>query len=179
MRQCKGTRRDGSRCTAPPMKGQLVCRMHGGSSPQARAKAAVRQREQAIDDTLGKLGYAPVEDPLSALADLAGEVLAWKQQAAEHVARLKAMSRDNFATGGEEVRADILVFERGMDRAITVLATIARLNIDERLARISDEQAKAWSEFLRGVMTDPALSLSTGQRAEVKGAIERHLAAVS
>jgi hypothetical protein len=43
---CHATRRDGERCGNPPMRGQGTCRMHGGSSPQAR-RAAGRRLEAA------------------------------------------------------------------------------------------------------------------------------------
>ncbi|MGH4010663.1 MAG: hypothetical protein ACRDTH_21295 [Pseudonocardiaceae bacterium] len=40
--RCLATRRDGCGCGNPPMRGQAVCRMHGGASPQARRAAAPR-----------------------------------------------------------------------------------------------------------------------------------------
>jgi hypothetical protein len=129
-----------------------------------------------MTDTLGRLGYAPVADPLTALSELAGEVLAWKTLASDHVALLRSMSRDNIINGAEEVRASIVVFERALDRAVTVLATIARLNIDERLARIRAEQARQLAEALRKVLGDPSLGLTEQQRAAAPAAIRRHLA---
>ena len=65
-----------------------------------------------------------------------------------------------------------------MDRAITVLATIARLNIDERLAKISAERARLLAEMLRGVLGDSDLGLSAEQRAAVPAVMRRHLAVV-
>jgi hypothetical protein len=49
-RRCHATCRDGRGCGNPPMRGQAVCRMHGGASPQARRAAArgvvaTRQRQ--------------------------------------------------------------------------------------------------------------------------------------
>jgi len=37
--QCGATTRNGGRCQAPAAEGQLVCRSHGGASPQALLKA--------------------------------------------------------------------------------------------------------------------------------------------
>lgn len=44
---CKARRRDGNLCKAPVVRGLTVCRTHGGSSPQARAKAKLRLAELA------------------------------------------------------------------------------------------------------------------------------------
>ena len=38
-RLCNGTTRQGNPCKAPSLTGAMVCRMHGGSSPQVREKA--------------------------------------------------------------------------------------------------------------------------------------------
>jgi hypothetical protein len=43
--RCKANNRNGVRCYAWSMHGQAVCRMHGGSSPQALRKAEERLRE--------------------------------------------------------------------------------------------------------------------------------------
>lgn len=45
-RRCGARRRDGEPCANYPMRGQARCRMHGGSSPQAR-RAAARRLEAA------------------------------------------------------------------------------------------------------------------------------------
>jgi hypothetical protein len=159
------------------MKGQLVCRMHGGSTPVAVVAGKVRQQEDAIRRTLGKLGYDPIHDPLTELSDLAGEAVAWKRQAAEQVAALEEMSRDNVISGSEEIRVVITVFERAMDRCLAVLATMAKLDIDNRLARISEQRAAAMAEVLRKVFADPTLGLTAEQRATAPTIVRKYLPA--
>ena len=166
MPKCgRTTSQGGQPCKDWAMKGQEVCRRHGGSSPQARAKAKQRLAEQAISTALGKLNVTPVHDPLTALAELAGEILAWKELAADRVAKLEQLAQENRVTGSEEVRAEIQVFERAMDRAINVLATIARLNIDERLVKISQQQADLVKAALMGALDDAGLARDVQREA--------------
>lgn len=174
-RRCKAHDRSGVQCGNPPMKGQMVCRMHGGSTPGGLATGRRVQAEAQMGATLGRLGYRPVSDPLTALADVAGEIMAWKDLAAAHVARLQEMARDNEISGSEEVRASITVFERAMDRAASTLVAIAKLNIDERLARISEQRAAAMAEVFRRAMADPVLGLNPEQRAAAVPVIRRYL----
>ena len=138
--RCKAhsKRQAGGQCQQHPMAGQEVCASHGGRAPQAKAAAAVRTTEEQIRKTLGALTIVPVVNPLAELQDLAGEAKAWKQVCHDHMAALTAM---RYGTeGGEAIRGEIVLFERALDRCLSVLATIAKLNIDERLVRIAEGQ---------------------------------------
>lgn len=46
--RCKAHRRNGEQCRSHPIRGAVVCRMHGGSAPQVRAKAQERLELLAI-----------------------------------------------------------------------------------------------------------------------------------
>lgn len=167
----------GQPCQAWALKDMEVCRKHGGASPNAKAGAVRRRSEREITSALGKLHVTPVHDPLTALAELAGEILAWKQLAADRVAKLEELARDNTVTGADEVRAEIMVFERALDRAVTVLATIARLNIDERLTAISEAQAALVKTALMGALGDSGVSKD--QQREAAGHLARRLRVVA
>ena len=125
------------------MVGQTVCRYHGGAAAQNKGAAARRRTERELRDILARLDVAPVQNPLEALRQLAGEVTWWKNALAGRVNDLTSIRYES-ETGGEQLRSEIALFERAMDRCATVLGTIARLNIDERLAAISEQQIEAF-----------------------------------
>lgn len=60
QRLCGARRTNGEPCNAPAMTGQRVCRMHGGSSPQAKRKAALRLVE-LIDPAIATLAREMVQ----------------------------------------------------------------------------------------------------------------------
>jgi hypothetical protein len=91
------TRRDaaGKRITRPcrayALKGTNVCKIHGGNARQVKAKAQRVTAEAQATKRLGKLSAVlgpadPVDNPLTALSALAGEVLRFKDLLAGQVA---------------------------------------------------------------------------------------------
>lgn len=164
----------GSQCQLRPMTGQDVCGSHGGRAKQNKAAAAKRTTEVELRETLGRLTIVPVENPLQELKNLAGEAAAWKELCAEHVSRLERM---RYGTeGGEAIRGEIQLFERAMDRCLAVLATIAKLNIDERLVRIAEAQKTMVIQAIEAALF--AAGLAGPQVVEAKKVAARHLRAV-
>lgn len=125
------------------MRGATVCRKHGGGAPQVRAAAAARRAEEQMRRALAELDVPAVEDPFTELGKLAGQVVAWKDRLAEKVNELTALRYEAIGAGTEQLRAEVALFERAMDRCAHVLGLIAKLDIDGRMARISERQAEA------------------------------------
>jgi dephospho-CoA kinase len=126
---------------------------------------------------LADLQAEPVDDPLTALSHLAGQIVAWQKAVAALVNRLGEDSiRYEGNTGAEQLRAEIGMYERAMDRAGKVLADIARLDIDARLARIEEEKARVLMEAVQAGLA--AISVTPEQAATVKKVMARHLRAV-
>lgn len=161
-------------CELPPMTGAKRCYKHGGKHRYTEQHRAEREAERKIQRAIGILKIVPVEDPLTELKKLAGEVVAWKEQVGKLVADLSSIrySTEN----AEQIRGEVAVFERAMDRCTTVLATIAKLNIDERLAAISETQAKALTAGLFAAFEEAGLSItSTDEKKRIAQAFGRQL----
>lgn len=125
---------------------------------------------------LAELGAEPVADPLTALMKLAGQVLGWQEATAALVNELEAV-RYRGANGAEQLRAEVGLYERAMDRAVVVLAAIARLNIEERLAKVTEQQARTMVVAVNAALV--AAGLSSDQRVLVQREIARELRLVS
>lgn len=198
--KCTGTsKRSGEPCGNYPVHGAVVCRNHGGSAPQVKRKAELRLVSEKAAKTVSALGgWSPVTDPLSALADVAGEVLAVKDHLRGLVERIVERERQiqadavhlvaaEFsgeqvglripdAKGAEQMRAEFTAYMAMLNSAVATLATIAKLNIDERMARIDEARAAMIGEALRRAWAEVGV---TGE-AQTRGmaTFARHLRVV-
>ncbi|MCX5522975.1 hypothetical protein OG342_08885 [Streptomyces bobili] len=152
-----------------------MCKFHGGAAPQAKAAAVRRQVETEARQVLAELGVPAVGDPLEALLRLAGQVLAWQAATAALVNQLDGI-RYRGANGAEQLRAEVVLYERAMDRAVAVLSAIARLNIDERLVAVTERQADAVIGAINVALE--AAGVSGEQANEARRAAARHLRSV-
>lgn len=170
------SRRTGKPCTQWAMRGATRCKQHGGKSPQSQQRA-VRERVVAkAAATLGRLKVEPVENPLTELQALAGEAKAWRALMARHVADLTT-TRHLDDKGGEQIRGEVQLFERAMDRCGSLLVSIARLNVDERLARVSERQTELVADALAATLQE--MGLSHDQQREARRGVARHLRPVA
>jgi hypothetical protein len=124
---------------------------------------------------LAELGVQAVGDPLEALLKLAGQVLAWQAATAALVNQLDGI-RYRGANGAEQLRAEVALYERAMDRAVSVLSAIARLNIDERLVAVTERQADAVIGAINAALEAAGVSGEQAERA--RRAAARHLRSV-
>lgn len=149
-----------------------ACRLHGGNMRNHRAAAV----KTAAANELARLNVAPVADPLTALAEIAGEVVAWKNAMAGKVNELTQL-RYADAKGSEQLRSEVALFERALDRCEKFLSTMAKLNIDERLAAIEQQKIEMVSAALSLALAE--LGLSEQQQSEARRGVARHLRAVA
>jgi hypothetical protein len=134
------------------MSYQQVCDKHGGKSPQALAKANERMFEKRVRGLISGYVSEPVTDPVSELMRLAGDAKRWYQVLEDVVDSLGDRMRYTDAKGSENLRAEIAVYERAMDRLMQLLSTMARLNLAERAVRIDEAKAKLLIELVSTAM---------------------------
>jgi hypothetical protein len=152
------------------------CRLHGGNTRNQRAAAHAQQAEQQARALLADLEVPVIDNPFTALSKLAGQVVAWHETIAGIVNQLGDRIRYEGAAGNEQLRAEIVLYERAMDRCASVLGMIARLNIEDRMARVSERQAEIVVSAIEAALASAGV---TGRQAdEARKVAARHLRAV-
>ena len=103
--RCRG-HKDGRPCLATPRPGLLVCRRHGGSSPEAEAVVRRAKAHRLVGRLVGD--GEPVLDPEAELQRIAGESRAMVDGLRELVILLQDDGGDHLSVeaGGEWVKRD-------------------------------------------------------------------------
>jgi hypothetical protein len=153
-------------------RGYGRCSWHGGCAPSGRAAAVTEQAERL----LYRYDAAPCGDPLEALQRLAGRALALEDTIGAIVNDMNAI-RYEAEGGGEQLRSEVAVLERAMDRCGHLLVDIAKLNIDERLAKVTERQAELVSAALTAALTE--MGLPPEQQRDARSIVARHLRLVA
>jgi len=159
-----------------------VCRMHGGSSPQARKKAAERIAEQAARRTLSDLGAEapPVVDALDALERLAGEAMRLVDVLRGMVSDLEEIRyRGGPGSGTEQLRGELGAFLSALGRAESVLGRILALDLDAKRVRIEEAKVAAVVLALDKVLGSPDLGLDTERQRRGRELLARALGAAT
>lgn len=132
---CTATsKQSGARCKRRPRAGLTVCGIHGGASPMADVKVRTTLALRGLDALRDPV--RPVTDPLGDLLSVAARATRLMEVLEDQASALKAMRYT--AGSGEQTRAELLAYERSLDRCARILADIVKLGIDERLARVDE-----------------------------------------
>lgn len=180
--KCDANAKRSTKCQLPagwgtPHPGIGCCKLHGGCTPNQVKAAERKDLEQKARKAFGRLAdvSAPIDDPLTALAHLAGHAVAWMEFLGDRIAELERLAYSGEA--GEQITGEIVLFERALDRCNTVLGTMARLNIDQRLAKISEQQLEIVTAAIVASLSE--LGLSVEQQREARAGVVRHLRLVT
>ena len=134
--KCLAHNKDGNPCNRNPADGADVCPVHGGHAPQVRKAAEGRVLDRDARKLLQIEGYEPITDPFSQLSDIAGELVKLKDIMREKVEELTTLKD----VGGDKVATQIDVvfsaYERALDRCERMLMGMARLDLEDRIARL-------------------------------------------
>lgn len=136
-------------CPNPAIAGGTVCKTHGGSTKHIKAAAKRRLAVAKADAKLRELEYEPVEDPVSELADIAGQAKALMEWAGARVADLQNALTYTDAHDVDQLKAEVGVYERAMDRTAKLVEACARLGLDERRVALEEGQAELAVAALR------------------------------
>jgi hypothetical protein len=136
--KCGAKCRDGHLCTQPPMHYQTRCRMHGASTPFKLRAAERRAQEAKATKAIQREGIAPLGDPVELLRDVTAEAVGLKDFFAARLTALRELRYEGHS--GEQLRSEVALYERALDRSQKFLHDLARLGLDERQVRVSEAQ---------------------------------------
>jgi hypothetical protein len=182
-----------SKTSGAPCKGQVVngtggnprCRMHLGTDTatviakweaEQRAMALFRDAEAAAAKYRAEVGGGGADgfNPLEELIKLAEEILRWRDVCRQLLGEVDSVRYR--ARNGENVRGEVLLYTSALERAARVLTDLVKLNLEDRWARISEQQAGAVVAVLDGAMRTLGMD---PKNAEVAAAIHEQLILVS
>lgn len=168
QRPCGAKRRDGGSCKGWAMAGQTRCRMHGGSTPSHRRAGARRVAEAQAVEMVRRAGVdvEVVADPVRVLRELASEAMALKEFFRSRVDQLQELRYESGS--GEQLRSEVALFERALDRAERFAHDLAKLNISEREVRVDEAKVILIAEILGRVLANSTLGLDPGRQAEAR-----------
>jgi hypothetical protein len=85
----------------------------------------------------------PKMNPLEALNTFIDQIMEWNDVATAQVKKLKEDEwRYEDRAGGEQLRSEIAIYERSLDRGLRALQAVAKLNLAEKYIALSEKQAE-------------------------------------
>ena len=148
-------------CTNPPRTDQRVCRMHGGSSPQAKRKAVERG---IIAGARKRLNIPEHVDPKAALAAELGRTQAWVEWLESQVdtvtdeSLIWGRTRTVDKEGGEETTTEAkpsIWYQMAKDERKHLLLVAREAHaagVEDRRVQLEERQARQSLELLRGAL---------------------------
>jgi len=152
------------RCKRPAINGGNVCSTHGGSARHVRSAADRRlteARQKAMAARfLKQQGIPDIEDPLDELMKLASEATAYREVYRKMMDQLLMQDAVRYqGQAGEQLRAEIALWERSAERCLKIYETITRLGLSERQTRVKEAElvliAGGIREILRRLNLNP------------------------
>ena len=195
--QRRSKNREGAQCGNVAMRGQDVCRFHGGASPQAKAAAQERLTEEKARRAMATYGRKVETTATEALINevqwTAGHV-EWLRERVQEIEESAAGTDTNHPlvwgkvrekTGGqdwgqtEEATPNIWLrlYQDERDHLVKVCSAAIKAGIEERRVRLAEQQGQLVAQAIRAILDD--LGLTVEQQAKVPEIVPRHLRALA
>jgi hypothetical protein len=192
-RRCqRRSKNRGGQCGAIAMRGQDVCRFHGGASPRARAKAQERLAEEkarGLMATYGRKIETTATEALIAEVQWTAGHVAWLRERVQEIEAAAEPGSENALvwgvtkkkTGGEDFGTTeeavpniwLKLYQAERAHLVSVCAQAIKAGIEERRIRLAESQGELVAHAIRAILAD--LGLSAEQQALVPEVVPRHL----
>jgi hypothetical protein len=188
MALCSGKKRTtGEPCRKHAVHGATVCRYHGGSAPQVRAKAAVRA------EVLAWQVGTPLVDPGETLLRMVTQSWTRADQLAARLDELVAANGGDLhaaligdtiildpqngreVKSGEYIRGLAQLEAAERERCASWSAKAIAAGLAKRQVELAERHGQLLAELLRAVLNDPELALTADQRKVFPDVSRRHL----
>jgi hypothetical protein len=164
------------------------CKNHGANAGSvSRREAMSRTIEGKVTDRLAEimqengqrlLHPKPIGDPLSELLDVAAEIGEFKEVMREVTTHLIVLGKVRYSNPkvGEQLRVEVLLYERALERFAKILIDISKLRIEDRLAGVQQATAEMLQRALDAALEESGVGLDGKLGAQ--RAFRRHLKVV-
>jgi len=170
--------------TEPPMCGEHGANLGSGNRKQAtrtvfEERAAARLAEILAGDGEKLIHPEGIADPLTELLNLAAEIKAGKEILKFVVAHLYSQERIRYAHSkvGEQLRMEIILYERSLERYGHILIQISKLKIEDRLAGVREQTAAMLERALDAALEASGVGIDGKEAAREQ--FRRHLKVVA
>lgn len=141
--------------------GHGSCKFHCGSTPTVSRAARRQAAESRAHALVAAEGLEPINDPVAVLTLLAAESVALVGAFRKMVADLDGLRYQGGA--GEQLWAEVGLYERALDRAEKFANNLAKLGLEERAVKVTEAQAGVLAALVADVLDAPELGLTPQQ----------------
>lgn len=113
----------------------------------------------------------PIDNVYEELYILAGQIVKWKDILAERVSQLNQLGYAS-EYHGEQIKAEVTLFQNALSEARNILVSIARLDVEEKRVRVAEAQAMLVAEALGRVLDSLGLDDRSVLRARASVAAQ-------
>ncbi len=168
------------RCKKAPIKGGTVCLTHGGNLPNVKRSAAFRlartdAERKAMQRLRDKFGTTSTTDAIAEIDKLANEAIVFKDICRDKLIELDQVRYEGKA--GEQLRAEVALYERSLDRCNVILSSYVKLGIAERKQKLDEAEALLVVGVIKAVLN--RLKLTAEQKVIAGQVVPEELRAIS